>query len=109
MAAMADTHMIKTSKGKDCLCHNGFVYTKKQSKDTNVYWRCNNRDCSGSLKTVLPTARGQYPNIRVLMPHHHPPNHEEVAVVRAKTFIGAIHWTVSQKFNLIDIRKHDLK
>ena len=50
------TISVKNNKGGLKLCHEGFMYTKKNAKKTTIRWECSQRcafSCKGSITTDL--------------------------------------------------------
>lgn len=51
-----DIQIIKSHKGKDRLCIDGYFYTKKSSCTTKIFWACSSarsRNCKGTVTTTL--------------------------------------------------------
>ena len=76
--------VYKTSKGKDRIIYEGHIYTFKNLTEDgeDVYWRCQNRQYPGSLKTEAIGVDGAYADPHVLLDHQHPPNQEQVAILK---------------------------
>lgn len=48
--------IIKSGKGGEKLCYNGYMYTKKSTSSTRIRWECSQRiakKCKGAVSTTL--------------------------------------------------------
>ena len=48
--------IIKSSKGGDKICYNGYMYTRKANKANRVRWQCCQKigmQCKGAITTSL--------------------------------------------------------
>ena len=61
---MADNNVVKSTRGENKFEHNDFLYTRKKTSATTVYWVCadiNKYRCKGTLKTALLS---EHPQVR---------------------------------------------
>ena len=45
--------LTETSKGKQAVIMNGYIYSLKKETKTSKNWQCTNRKCNGKLTTSL--------------------------------------------------------
>ncbi len=45
--------IIKSQKGSDQICHNGYIYRKNTTNKTTQSWRCVMKNCNGTATTAL--------------------------------------------------------
>ena len=52
---MLDFNMkvIKSQKGGDQICHEGYVYRRNTTNNKTQNWRCVTKGCKGTAKTVI--------------------------------------------------------
>ncbi|KAE9532426.1 hypothetical protein AGLY_010049 [Aphis glycines] len=68
--------MLKTEKGKDMLCYDGYIFLKEKENDTKSIWKCNQyykNKCRGRLHL----SEGK---ILKNTDHNHVPNSSEIQV-----------------------------
>jgi hypothetical protein len=73
--------LIPSNKGKHKLCHEHYLYTKKSSSNSSIFWVCTNRTlgCRGSLRSDIQMTTCQRTN-----EHDHPPNKIKVEVAKVR-------------------------
>ena len=49
--------IIVSSRGKNKLAYNGFIYRKDKATQTTISWRCEVKGCKGRLNTTLEYER----------------------------------------------------
>ncbi len=70
---------MKSNKGKEKLCYQGYMYTKQIKRPKTIRWRCVNRTsfCKGTLITNAdlkdPVPRND---------HNHPPSSSAIATAK---------------------------
>lgn len=76
-------NLTLSTKNKDKLCHEGYMYTMKVTRPDKIWWKCvrNTSDqCRGAVSTNLNNGEIRPGGIQ----HNHPPSHERVAVTVAR-------------------------
>ena len=61
--------VLKTSRGGDKICYEGYMYTKRDTKKTRIRWECTqrkSRPCKGAITTSLTLD-----DVRVTVAHSH--------------------------------------
>jgi len=87
--------IIKSNKGADKLCHNGYMYTLKYAGKQYFTWRCTKKsslNCPGILRTTIIKTE---PLITTDHEHVSEKSQVEVAKVIAKIKIKAAHSSVN--------------
>ena len=81
---------VKTTRGKDKLCYNGYYYTRNNATKIVSYWRCEDRMCPGRL--IL--SRNQ--EVMKTSDHNHAGGVEKVYMLQAKNKITEKASTTSE-------------
>lgn len=73
--------LIRSNKGKYKLCNEHYLYTKKSSSNSSIFWTCTDRTlgCRGSLRSDIGMTTCQRTH-----EHDHPPNKVKVEVVKVR-------------------------
>lgn len=73
--------IITTSRGKQKVCLEGFMYTKQITSKNQIRWQCvkRNNHCKGVISTTLDLSQ-----VLNTKPHNHDANPMEVAVAKTK-------------------------
>lgn len=82
-----DMEIIKTNKGGDKLCLDGYMYVKKRSYKNWIRWQCTQQrsaGCKGGL-----TTDDSYENPRSHVTHNHPADRSGVEVTKLRTSMKA--------------------
>ena len=81
--------ILVSSRGKNKLGYNGFIYRKDKDTQTTISWRCEVKGCKGRLSTTLEYERDR--NCTERGEHFHAPEPAEVSeeVVKGKMYKAA--------------------
>lgn len=84
--------IIKSNKGRDKICVDGYVYTKHKPVSSGTRWRCVRRaaGCKGALICKAEVNR-------LSVPHDHPPNRSDVNVAKARNKMKQLAMSTTEK------------
>ena len=63
--------VIKSQKGFDKICHEGYVYRRNTTNNETQSWRCAVKDCKGTASTSIYYFDGS--EVVVRQKHNHEP------------------------------------
>lgn len=79
--------IIKTNRGSDKLCLDGYMYVKKRTYNNWIRWQCTQQRSSGCKGGL--TTDDSYANPRSQVNHNHPADRTGVEVIRLRTTMKA--------------------